>query len=126
MKLPIATASLVALSLLGQPMAAALCAVECHRGDAARARVPSEHNHCASEGTRNAASTALTSGVAFCNHAVATAATAVEREQLVRPAQVESSLLIASGQPRASVHVGGGIHTQGPPGILAAPLPLRI
>ena len=118
------TATLVALSLLGQPIAVALCAVECHSEDGAR--TPSEHNHCTSDGTRRAGSAMLTSGVAFCNHAVAIATTSLERESLVRPAPAASALPIALLGPQAGVRVLWVIHNQGPPGPLAAPLPLRI
>jgi hypothetical protein len=123
MQSPVVTASLVALSLLGQPVGAAWCAVQCHSADAAR--IPAE-DHCRSAVTRDAASNVLTSGVAFCDHGAMVLTTTLERAQLVRPAQAASAPVTRSVQPQVGVHLRRVIHNQGPPGVLAAPLPLRI
>lgn len=124
MRTSVTTATLVALSLLGQPIAATLCALECHSEDVAR--TSAEHNHCTDDGTRHAGPAMLTSGVAFCNHAVAIATTTLERESLVRPAPAAFALPIALLGPQAGVRVAWVIHNQGPPGPSTAPLPLRL
>jgi len=117
------TAAVLALLLLGQPVAGVWCAVRCHSHDVAR--MPSE-DHCRSEATREPASRALTGEVALCTHDVAIAFATIERHQLVRPTQADNAVAIEALLPLAGARVRGVVHNQRPPGSIPAPLPLRI
>jgi hypothetical protein len=117
------TAAVVALSLLGQPLASVWCAVRCHGQDIAR--MASEH-HCGSDARRDPSSPALTGDVAFCNHDVMIASKIIERHQIVRRAQTEAAVAIKRPQSLAAALVRGISHRQEPPGSVAVPLPLRI
>jgi len=123
MRTRVVTAAVVALSLLGQPVASVWCAVRCHGRD--MARMASEH-HCGSDATRDPSSPALTGDVAFCNHDVMIASTTIERHQIVRPAPTEAAVEIKTLQPLTAALVRGVSRRQGPPGSFAVPLPLRI
>lgn len=73
-------AAFVALSVLGQPAAALLCAVDC----GARA----EAHHCESGATNDSDSPgpSLSGGVAVCDHSVSVEAALNERIEVLRPA----------------------------------------
>ena len=116
-------AVVVALTLLGQPIAVALCAVQCHNRE-----IPQElsERHCGSDAARDPASATFATSVAFCDHTVAVASTTTERHQVSRPAEAHAPWSIATPAPLADVLVSGVSDGHGPPGSVLVPLSLRI
>ena len=122
MRASVFIAAVVALSLLGQPVAAVLCGVRCQGLDA---RVPPD-DHCGPHSTRDQTSSVVAGAVTFCNHDVAIAGTTTERLQILRPAQAVVPLTQLALPPLPYWRERHSRDHEGSPGSSAAPLPLRI
>ena len=112
-------AAVVALSVLGQPAAAVLCAIDCG--------AKAEANHCESGDNFESPGPSLNGGVAVCTHAVSVEAALSERLEVLRPSHglpPVFAVRVSTTSPRDRRHPSQSDAI--PPGIPLAAQPLRI
>ena len=123
MTLPVASAWVLMLAVFGQPIGAAWCALECQHRDAEHQQ---SESHCPPPGKEDEPASSRITGenVAFCNHDVGVIATTSHRQQVFGVAATSvATVPVPAIAPLPTTRV---VHHQGPPGLSAAPLPLRL
>ena len=123
MTLPVVSAWVLLLAVFGQPIGAAWCALECQHKDAKHQQ---SESHCPPPGKEDETTASRITGenVAFCNHDVGVLATPSHRQHVLGIATTSATTVPEPAiAPLCTKRV---VHQQGPPGLSAAPLPLRL